>query len=581
MAQWWIHIDLAGIQRYVYSSRTLLDGIGRAAQVEDATDAALLDREHVLPVGIRVEFAAAGALILSTPSRADDDPARPPERVRSAVGAYTRWLYDRSGALTPVVAIQFVPDGGAAAAHLAAPDLLRHARHRMSPGVAGAVPPGVLRCSWTSAPATRFERGKRIPIAEDADRARERGRQWHDSQQGALLGAAPLPTGHTFALPTLIDQLGRTETVSSHVAVMVLDINDLGDALRSLEAGELSTRAEVAEQLRVLSGELAGALVHRVASAVEDRDGTFSLAGTPVALEFPLHTSSPGEADIDSSDASSGRGVPAPRLDGEVTEWLLPIRPWVIAGDDLVLVCESRVAWDLATAAMDWLSAPADDGARAALRGYGPSFGTGTHLTLTLGIGIAVVPVGYSLAAAHELASGLCKNAKRERRENDWPGHVVDWHRAPTTLPEVLADRARSGPRSCGRPYHHIPAHLETPGAYWKERDKPTWDDLMHLLDTDRADSLRSHHPRGDTHSWADRHGWVKTELLAAVRSSDDHAVAGVLAEKNAREQALTGTGMAELAAGVDARYRRGLIVDAIDLLDDHLQLRTVERSVS
>ncbi|GAA3130941.1 hypothetical protein GCM10020255_004690 [Rhodococcus baikonurensis] len=49
MAQWWIHFDLAGIQRCVFASRTLLDAIGRAAQVEDATDRAVLTAAAVLP----------------------------------------------------------------------------------------------------------------------------------------------------------------------------------------------------------------------------------------------------------------------------------------------------------------------------------------------------------------------------------------------------------------------------------------------------------------------------------------------------------------------------------------------------
>ncbi|GAA3130934.1 hypothetical protein GCM10020255_004680 [Rhodococcus baikonurensis] len=53
------------------------------------------------------------------------------------------------------------------------------------------------------------------------------------------------------------------------------------------------------------------------------------------------------------------------------------MRPWVIAGDDLVLVCESRLAWDLATAAMNWIGEPATSGARTDLAASAQRSGPG------------------------------------------------------------------------------------------------------------------------------------------------------------------------------------------------------------
>ncbi|AUM20264.1 hypothetical protein [Rhodococcus ruber] len=582
MTQWWIHIDLAGIQRYVYQSRTLLDGIGRAAQVDDATNPDKLLRYKVLPDGVQVLFGAAGALILAVPAEAADDPNRPPQRVRTVVGAYTRWLYELSSTLTPVVAIQHVPDGGAAVAHRAAADLLRRARHGTVAGLGGAVPPGVLRCVLTGAPADAWlTRDEREPVSTDALNARDRGRRWHEEQQAALLAQAPLPGGTPCTLPTRIDQLGRTETVSSHVAVLVLDVNDLGAALRTLPADDLAARAAVADHLRALADELAAHLVHRVCTAVDLVDDTPTVVGGPSDLEFSLHHS----GDTTDGDEPADEGDPVETTEAvNRDEWMLPIRPWVVAGDDLVLVCESRLAWDLATAAMDWIGARAEDGPRLELCSYGQAFGSDNRLALTLGIGIAVVPVGYSLAAAHDLAAGLCKHAKKHRRKNKWPGHVVDWHRGPAPVAEVLATRSRSDLGSGRRPYHRLcpstAAHAPTSSGF-------TWDDLMQLLDVDVPGSLRSRDGHDGAHGWAHRRSWVKTDLLAAARSRSDEVVGRALAAKTAKERALTGTPMSTLAVPdrpgtftiSGSADLADLLVDAIDLLDDHLQVRAVERT--
>lgn len=580
MAQWWIHVDLAGIQRYVFSSRTLLDAIGRAAQVEDATDRAALIAADVLPDGIDIEFGAAGALILTTTATESDDPSQPPPRVTDAVSAYTRWLYDLSDAFTPVVAIQYVRSGEEQQAHAAAGDLLRRARHKRIPGVGTALPPGVLRCALTGAPATDFlPPAREIPVAMEALTARRRGRQWHTAQQHKILATAPLPDGISVDLPVQIDLLGRTDGVTSHVAVVVIDVNDLGAALRSLPSDTLRTRSAVADHLRGLADELAEHLVHRVCSAIDVVDGVPALAGLPATLAFPLHPSpaapraeepdpvvGPAE-DTSTPDSASGseQGAPPKR-------WSLPVRPWVIAGDDLVLVCESRLAWDLATAAMNWIGAPAETGARADLAALGPAFGSGGRLTLTVGIGIAVVPVGYSLAAAHDLAAGLCKNAKKHRREHNWHEHVLDWHRGPSAIADVLAHRARSDVHSGSRPYRYAP----DPAPGDPHTSAPTWSDVVALLDADAPGSLRGPTVEEKSHGWAGRRRWVKTDLLAAARSTKGNAVQEVLAAKNAREEALTGAPMAEWNID-DSTWspsdRANVIVDVIDLLDDHLDL--------
>lgn len=98
----------------------------------------------------------------------------------------------------------------------------------------------------------------------------------------------------------------------------------------------------------------------------------------------------------------------------------------------------------------------------------------------------------------------------------------------------------------------------------------------MTLLDADSPGSMRGPTVDEKSHGWASRRSWIKTDLLAAARSTGNNAVENALAAKNTREKALTDAPMAEL--NIDGNSwqecdRANLIVDVIDLLDDHLDL--------
>ena len=104
LRQWYIHVDLTGIQSYVYRSRTLLDGIGRAAQIEDLTDPAWLESHHILESGQHLVHRGAGAITFGVDDTSSGESEVPPETVRTLVSRYTRAVFDVSDALSPVVA---------------------------------------------------------------------------------------------------------------------------------------------------------------------------------------------------------------------------------------------------------------------------------------------------------------------------------------------------------------------------------------------------------------------------------------------------------------------------------------------
>jgi len=132
------------------------------------------------------------------------------------------------------------------------------------------------------------------------------------------------------------------------------------------------------------------------------------------------------------------------------------------------------------------------------------------------------------------------------------------------------------------RPYRYAPKQAPDES----HDSTPTWSDVMTLLDADSPGSMRGPSVDEKSHGWASRRNWVKTDLLAAARSTGNNAVENALAAnnavenalaaKNTREKVLTDAPMAEL--NIDGNSwqecdRANLIVDVIDLLDDHLDL--------
>ncbi|WFG44169.1 hypothetical protein [Pseudonocardia alni] len=542
MAEYLLMVDLAGIQSFVFRSRRLLDAVGRAAQVEDLTDGQRLRDSGVLSEHDSVMSRGAGTLVLSSTTDA---------RRRALAARYTRLASDVSAALNPILGIPDVdPTHDRAAALRAAPDVMRRARHRHRPPIPAVTPLGGLRCAHTDAPATDVVDG--VAVAADFRDARRRGRRWHRTRQETLLRDAPLPASEAgWALPTMIDQLGRTAGDSSQIAVLVADLNDLGDTLARLADTDAGLLPHAANLLRRLTDELAEAVVHRVAAAVEHRDdGSMWVCGEPAELRFPLHRLTAEESVEDPADTGAH---------------LLPVRPWVIAGDDLVLLCDARLAWSIADEIVTWLDDTAADGTRRELRGLPGFEESELRRPLTAGIGIAVVPVGYSLRHAHDLAARLCRHAKQRRTDMGRTGHVIDWHRGAVDAASALAARNADGELPVARPLVHD--RVDDTGS-------TSWKSLLDGLDPRSPTGMRTPGPG----TWPT--GWLRGELPHLLRRGPAATREGI-ADRRDRTTTLTGTPPPELLTG-EASRRLGAdhwgstpppLADALDLMGTHLVL--------
>lgn len=470
-----VGVDLRGIQAFVYQGRRILDAVGRAALVAELTDTG--DLEHgiasLVPDDCLVLRDAGGAF---TGIFADRGSAR------MFTSHYTRHLRERAGGLTPVVAhVPYGPEQGAShtsgvdGALALLPQRLREARQHMSALHAPAHGYGITaECAASGAPAevvdpsrTRRSQGS-VPerVSADVARARGVGRRWHREQERSWLPGAHL------ALPMETDRLGREHGEVSRVAVAHIDVNGLGVLL-----GEYRERA--ADPGVPGSGALAQReLSRRIAGLIE------GLARALVGAVAATVRTEPGSHPVVPGVGPGGAVTLCRDAEGTVS---LPVRPIVVAGDDLTVVCDARLALPLVRYALDWLDAdperiadPTDP--RVALHraldhdGCGPRRavqlaqgseesdvpGTrphaahdasdtndvheapttqevrkahdtrGGHTTCvpTVGAGVAMQPVGAPLALGYDVCEALCSRAKARRvarsagEEDD---HVVAW----------------------------------------------------------------------------------------------------------------------------------------------------------
>lgn len=482
-----VGVDLRGIQAFVYGGRRILDAVGRAALVAELTDTG--DAEHgiaaLVPEHCLVLRDAGGAF---TGIFADRGSAR------LFTSRYTRHLRERADGLTPVVAhVPYgpgadrtgaapgesadptphdavpgtahtttgvsdnsarsadVPDVDQALALL--PQRLREARAHMSALHVPAHGYGITaECAASGAPAEVVDpsrsgasgAGVGVPerVSSDVARARGVGRRWHRQQERAWLdpSSGASPSGPRLALPVETDRLGREHGELSRVAVAHIDVNGLGVLLGEYRervadpqvpgSGALAQR-ELSRRIAGLTEGLARALVRAVAATVQTEPGSHAV----------VPGGGPGGAVTLAPDADRDGGR-APY--GTVN---LPVRPIVVAGDDLTIVCDARLALPLVRYALDWLDAdpdrigdPADPAdPRVALHraldhdGRGPRRtvrGAYTTCVPTVGVGLAIQPVGAPLSLGYDVCEALCSRAKARRvarPEGEEDDHVVAW----------------------------------------------------------------------------------------------------------------------------------------------------------
>ncbi|GHD36932.1 hypothetical protein GCM10007147_44610 [Nocardiopsis kunsanensis] len=567
-------VDLRGIQAFVYQGRRILDAVGRAALVAELTDTGDPERgiASLVPGDCLVLRDAGGAF---TGVFADRGSAR------LFTSRYTRHLRERAGGLTPVVA--HVPYGpaqgtsctiGVDGALALLPRRLREARQHMSALHVPAHGYGITaECAVSGAPAevvdtsrTRRSQGG-VPerVSADVARARGVGRRWHREQEHAWL------PGPHLALPKETDHLGREHGQVSRAAVAHIDVNGLGTLLGEYReraadpgvpgSGALAQR-ELSRRIAGLIEGLARALVRAVAATVRTEPGSHPVVpGVGPGGAVTLHRDAEGTVSV-------------------------PVRPIVVAGDDLTIVCDARLALPLVRYALDWLDAdpvriadPADprvalhraldhDG-RGPRRTVPPADGAGgrtapgtrpghTTCVPTVGVGVAVQSVGAPLALGYDVCEALCSRAKARRTarpDGEEDDHVVAWTTGADGIERALhrLDERATLPLTGHGLRTFLDTHLDAraPGSLLPDgapRER-SWlhSTLLPLLEAGAdpaSELLRREHATGRPAELP--RGWTPGGLLDAVEVMDlylDPGLAAALEPHRPQPQGRTGAG--------------------------------------
>lgn len=210
--------------------------------------------------------------------------------------------------------------------------------------------------------------------------------------------------GETYEFPYELDQLGRSKSDFSYIAVVHVDGDRVGDRIQKILSSCSDSPRNYIDTMRKFSHAL-------------DDAGTQALGMTLDRITNQLNSTShtiihkvEGQEllRIDLSRGNSGR-------------WYLPVRPILYGGDDLTLVCDGRIALTLMTTYMHAF----EKVTQSMPDGGGPLSASG---------GVVIVKSHYPFAQAYHLAERLAESAKDYRRQIEVKGGCLDWHFAQGSL---------------------------------------------------------------------------------------------------------------------------------------------------
>lgn len=508
-------IDVLGVQRFVFASNRLRDMVTGSFLVHWSTSckgglSGLVAENNIL-------LADGGNAIVEFASL---------DEAKAFAGAYTRLLYDQVPGLDVVLVHETFENGNLAVA-------LQNVHLKMACAKADRLPSVPLlglsvtaSCMETGFPATVTSSSESTaPLSRGIQKRREKkvevNRYWIEYLNG-LKG---------LAFPLELDQLGRTMGDTSQLGVVHVDGNGVGVKIKKWlsekkESDDDTVRQEYRElsQAIVLLGkEALQAVVHRICMRVPDLNNAM-LTGVPKRLGFELK-----------------------KVDGE---WMLPLRPILLGGDDLTFVCDGRIALDLAETALSIF-----DNSEI------------PHLSkITASAGIAIVRVHAPFARAYELSEKLCRSAKGKLKENNDSGCALDWHigiARPGETMKSIRDRQYqiNGSESPVKDRLTCRPYLLGSG----KDDENTWRWLSGMLLDDKDCGLR-----GD--AWSERRNKVKA--LAELVHEGPKGVQSSLDAWRVVDNKL------QLPKSIEENNKGGFfddsrtpLLDAVELLDLHLRL--------
>ncbi len=413
-------VDILGIQRFVYATNRLRDVVGGSELVDRAASKGEI-RRQTLASDDEVIFGAGGNLLLCFKDET---------RAREFAGRYSRWLMDTAPGLEACIVHEPYQEGGLKDALIAVRQTMQKAKMKRLPA-GDLLGLGVDEpCIATGLPANYLDKND-----DGADEAISHG-VWlrRDEFRSA---SAECPTSRKdlppLVYPAELDKLGRSSGEISLMGVVHIDGNGIGqrlnDWLAAFDGTDEELKAKYGEVSEGLSGLASDTFAHIREKAVEliepgQKKDEWVISNRFTGASFSLYWQ-----------------------DGKLCA---PIRPILVAGDDLTFVCDGRLALALAA-----------EGLRFFEQQEIPYLGRATACA-----GVALVKTHAPFVRAYELSEALCRSAKKVSRANAGNGQpappALDWQinlTSPSEIIESLRERPHGGHRLTCRPYL-----VESPG---------------------------------------------------------------------------------------------------------------------
>ena len=425
-------IDILAIQRFIFSTNRLRDAIAASRIV----DWALGEEGGLRNYSGNVLFAESGTALMTFDSM---------PQARAFTADYSRLLYEEAPGLEVVVAHREHSEGSLAAAMRALQVDIARTKMERTPS-APLIGLGVTAsCRCTGLPASGFDKADTTaPLSRQVLRYREefiKTRSYWDY----LLEDLDEKEGLGFGFPVDLDKIGRTKHKLSLIAVVHVDGNGIGDKVAQW-SNECDKNTKPDDRVRDEFVEFS--------RQISDTNKAAFRAVVNLAHE--------------SVSVSRDNGDPEARVEGrckhldfdvivEGNKCLLPVRPVLLGGDDMTFVCDGRIAFDLATEALEVFKRATID-----------------HLPgkkITASAGIALVRSHSPFSRAYELAEELCRSAKGMLREKSLADEfAIDWHvgmTRPGETVESIRRRQYDGDRLTFRPYRLGNAANDTGSWSW------------------------------------------------------------------------------------------------------------------
>lgn len=242
---------------------------------------------------------------------------------------------------------------------------------------------GTLRCAETNLPAVPYkddvlpEDRRNRPISAESLKKYECRMEQEEYFQDIR------PEGWKF--PLRMEDLGRSRGEKSYIAVVHIDGNRMRDKISGFDRMMVRKTGET-------KGEFDDRYVEALRTLSEEIDGKYKEAFLEMNQTLTEHM----------EKLKQELEIP----EGKV----LPVRPLILAGDDVCYVTDGRIGVETARIFLEKIR-------RKSVQG----------ISMNACAGVAIVKVSFPFSRAYALAEELCRNAKAEILEGQ-DASLLDWH---------------------------------------------------------------------------------------------------------------------------------------------------------